>query len=230
MGLLKKAVSATTQKANELAQKAKAENERKKEEERLRKEENERKFREKFPFTRMYQIKSGTVEISGGYKRTAYFIIDEQGNTVYTARGTFWMENYHFVFVDANKKTVAHIRKHLFNFGWSFVKERTGCTMWLEDKSFRARLTTYLFMKEREFGSTEETISVKLEDIDKLKRDKVYKVSKHGCGYSFSKVYRVRSDEGFLSNKYIVGFNKEEDALLASLVAIAINTIRFEVY
>ena len=230
MGLLKKAVEATTQKASELAAKAKAEAERKKEEERLRKEENERKFRESFPFKHMYEIKSGSVDIPGGYKRKAYFVTNEEGATVFTARGTFWMENYHFMVLDAENKTVAHVRKHLFNFGWPFVKERSGCTVTLVEGNVKEQITTYLSFKEREFGGTGELVSIKLEEKDKLGREKIYKVSKKGSDRKFSKIYRVRSDEGFFSSKYIVGFDEESDALLASLVALAVNTIRYEAY
>lgn len=233
MGLLKKAVKATAQKANELAEKAKAEAERKKEEERLKKEENERKFRETFPFKRMYDIRKDTTQKPEYWEkltRNTYVVTDEKEQPVYIAKENFWIENYLFEVTDANKKVVGHIRKHLFNFGWPFVKERRGCTIWLADKSFRARLTTYVFWGEREFGSTENTVSVKLESKDKFGREKVYKVSKAKSNKKFSKVYRIRSDEGFFKDRYIVGFDEEDDAVLASLVAIAINMIRYEVY
>lgn len=233
MGLLKDVAKATKQKANEIAEKAKAEAERKKEEERLRKEENERKFRESFPFKRMYNIRKDTTQKPEYWETLthhSYVVTDENENPVFIAKENFWIENYRFKVTNSNKEVVGYIRKHLFNFGFPFVKDRKGCTIRLADNSFKARLTTYVSFKEREFGSTEGTISVKLENKDKLGREKVYKVSKNGSNKKFSKVYRIRSDEGFFKDRYVVGFDDEEDAILATLVAIGINMIRYEAY
>lgn len=231
MGLLKKVAEVTSQKASELAEKARAEAERKKEEERLRKEENERKFRENFLYKRMYYIKKDTKQKPEYWEkltRNTYVVSDENEQPVYIAKENYWIENYRYKITDSNKKTVGYIRKHLINFGWPFVKERKGCTIWLADNSFKARLTTYISFGEREFGSTEDTISVKLEDKDKFGREKVYRVSKADSNNVFSRVYRIRSDEGYFKDKYVVGFDNEEDSVLASLVAIAINMIRYD--
>lgn len=233
MGVLKDVAKVTKQKAGELAEKAKAEVERKKEEERLRKEENERKFRESFPFQRMYNIRKDTKQKPEYWEKVTnhtYVVTDENEKPIYIAKENFWIENYRFKVTNSDKEVVGFIRKHLFNFGFPFVKERKGCTIKLADNSFKARLTTYISFNKREFGGTEGTISVVLENTDKLGSENIYKVSKSGSNKNFSKVYRIRSDEGFFKDRFVVGFDNEEDAILATLIAIGINMIRYEVY
>ena len=219
MGVLKKFTVNMANKAKEAAQK-------KLEEDRKRREEKERKFKETFPYKHMLTIREKNIfssKESGLWEaitNESYIITDGDEQPVYIAKEGFWIGSYKYKVTNSEKQVIGHIRRHLFNFGFPFVKERHGCTVRVSETNKKYRLSTYLSFGDREFGITDEIYTIKCNEA---KHPKEFRIIQKNT--QIAHIYKVSSDDGFLANRYIVGYNDIKDEAAVVLNSLAIHFI-----
>ena len=56
----------------------------------------------------------------------SYVITDENEKPIYIAKEGFFLGSYKYKVTNSDKKVIGHVRRHCFNFGFPFVKERHG--------------------------------------------------------------------------------------------------------
>lgn len=227
MGILKDTVGKTKKLAANMIDTAKEAAQKKIEEDRNRREEKERQFKESFPYKHMLTIREKNIfssKESGLWEEItneSYVITDADEKPVYIAKEGFWLGSYNYRITNLEKKVIGHVRRHLINFGYPFVKERHGCTVKVAETNEKFRLTTYLSFKEREFGGTERAYKVTCKDKKKLAKE--FKITKGNK--KIAHIYKVSSDDGFLASRYIVGYDNENDENIAVLNSLAIHLI-----
>lgn len=231
MGKLKKTVSNTANRTKSLAANmlnaAKEAARQKREEERKRREEKERNFKETFPYQHMFTIREKNIfsskesDLWEQITKESYVITDENEKPIYIAKESFWLGSYYYKVTNSDKKVIGYVRRHLFNFGFPFVKDRHGCTVRVVETNERYRLTTYMFLKEREFGGSDGAYSVTCKDKKEFAKE--FKVSKGNN--QIAHIYKVSYDDGFLASRYIVGYDNKDVEHLAVLNGLAIHLI-----
>lgn len=231
MGMLKKtvsnAVSKTKKFATNMIDTAKEATRQKIEEDRKRREEKERQFKEAFPYQHMLTIREKNIfstkesNLWEQITNESYVITDENEKPVYIAKEDFFLGSYKYKVTNSDKKVIGHVRRHYFNFGFPFVKERHGCTVSVAETNERYRLTTYLSFKEREFGGSDGAYTVTCKDKKEFAKE--FKVLKDNA--KIAHIYKVSSDDGFLASRYIVGYDNKKDEVLAVLNGLAIHMI-----
>lgn len=231
MGNLRKMVSNTVEKAKKLTtnliDSAKETARQKKEADRKRREEKERHFKETFPYQYMLTIREKNIfssKESGLWEQItsdSYVITDADEKPVYIAKESLLVGSYKYTVTDSDKKVIGHIRRHLFNFGFPFVKDRHGCTVRVAKNNERYRLTTHMFLNEREFGGLYSTYSVRCKDKKEFPKEfMILKGNKE-----IAHIYSLSSDDGFLASRYIIGYNDKNNEILTVLNSLAIHLV-----
>ena len=83
-------------------------------------------------------------------------------------------------------------------------------------------METCISFKEREYTTTKSGMTIKADA-----REKEFQVFDKKGKKPIIHIYKVRSDEGFFKDKYVVGFDEDTNKMLAILMTIGIDTIRF---
>ena len=225
MGIITTAIGKTKKIAADMIDATKVAVQKKIEEDRRRREEKERQFIESFPYKYMLTIREkslfSTLENDLWEKITneSYVITDADENAAYIAKEGLCLGSYNYKVTNSEKKVIGYVRRHLFNFGFPFVKERHGCTVKLVNTNQKFRLTTYLSFNEREFGGTEFAYRVSCKD----KYAKEFKIL--DGNRKIAHIFKVSSDDGFLANRYIVGYDDKKDEEIAVLISLAVHFI-----
>lgn len=226
MGITKGTANKPKKRAN-LLEAAKLAAQQKIEEDKKLREEKEKQFLETFPHKYMFTLRdkgliptkeSGLWEPITSF---SYVIKDAGQKAIYIAKEGFWTGDYNYKITNSEKTVIGYIRRHFFNFGFPFVKNRHGCTIKIAETNQKFRLTTHIFFNEREFGGTEGAYKVTCKNKAILAKE--FKVTRGRK--NIAKIYRVSPDEGFLTNRYIVGYDDMQHEHVAVLISLAIHLI-----
>lgn len=227
MSLLRKAVDKTKETAAKMIDNAKEVAQKKAEEDRKRREEKERQFRSSFPYKYMLSIRKLNA-VSAKHanlwvevKNSAFLISDCNEVPVVVAQEDFWLGEYKYKVSNCNGQLLGTVRKHFFNFGFPFVKDRHGCTVKVAGTNERFRFTTCLSFGDREFGGTENPYE--LMGVGKSKNPKVFYVKKGRKNVLY--ICKVSWNEGFFDDRYIVGYDELNDGALAVLCGLAVRLL-----
>lgn len=191
-----------------------------------KKEEEEKRFIAEFPYKYRYIIRQkDSVSIDlvlwDVLERDSYVIYNADEEPVYIANGTVLLGKHHFVITNPQKQVMGKVKKALFNVPIPFMKERKTCTIELTDQEI-FEMETCISFNEREFTVSKSGITIKADN-----REKEFRVYDKKDKKPIIHIYKVRSDEGFFKDKYFVGFDEETNKMLALLMTIGIDTIRF---
>lgn len=222
MGLLNKAIGTAVRATGKVKDAA----EKKIKEEKKKRQEEERKFFEQFPYKNMCIIRqkdsiSVDLVLWEVLERDYYVIYDKKDVPIYIAKGTTMMGKHHFVVTDSEKQMVGNVKKALINIPLPFMKERKSCSIEVEGKE-AFELETYISFHERKFDLDKKGLEIEVDS-----KEKEFQVKKGNRKKPIIHIYKRRSDEGFLMDKYVVGFDNEKDKILAILLTIGIDTIRY---
>ena len=191
-----------------------------------KKEEEEKRFIEEFPYKHRYIIRqkdavSLDLVLWEVLERDSYVIYNADDEPVYIAKGTVMMGKHHFVVTNPERQVMGKVNKALFNVPIPFMKERKTCSIELAGQD-AFEMETCISFKEREYNVSNRDMTIKA-DI----REKEFQIFEKKIKKPIIHIYKVRSDEGFFKDKYFVGFDEEENKMLAILMTIGIDTIRF---
>lgn len=193
---------------------------------RQKREEEERKFFEEFPYKNRYIIRqkdsvSLDLVLWEVLERDSYVIYNADEEPVYIAKGTVLMGKHHFVVTDPNKQEMGKVRKALINVPIPFMKERKTCTIEVKNEE-PFELETCISFNEREYTATKSGMTIKADT-----KDKEFQIFEKKGKKPIIHIYKVRSDEGFFKDKYVIGFDEDANKMLAILMTIGIDAIRF---
>lgn len=154
-------------------------------------------------------------------ERDSYVIYNADEEPVYIAKGTVMMGKHHFVVTNRNKQLVGKVKKALINVPIPFMKERKTCSIELiGEEPFE--IETCISFGEREYSVSNRSMTINADA-----RDKEFQIFDKNDKKPIIHIYKVRSDEGLFMDKYYVGFDEEANKMLALLMTIGIDTIRF---
>lgn len=222
MGLLNKAIGNAVKATGKIKEAA----EKKVNEAKKKRKEEERKFFEQFPYKNMCIIRqkdsiSVDLVLWEVLERDYYVIYDEKDVPIYIAKGTTMMGKHHFIVSNSEKKVVGKVKKALFNIPMPFMKERKSCSIEIEgNEAFE--LETYISFRERQYDIGRKGLVIEIDS-----KEKEFRVKRNSRKKPIIHIYKRRSDEGFFMDKYVVGFDDEKDKILAILLTIGIDTIRY---
>lgn len=231
MSIFKDAVDKTKKKAAELIENARIAAEKKEAEDRKRREEKERLFKESFPHKFMLSIWENAIfstkEVDWAKQMKCSFVMTNIDDIpVYVSWEDAWLGRDKQIVLNSQKEIIGYVRKHFFNLGFPFVKERRGCTVKIAETKEKFRFTTYLSFGDREFGGTGtitgETV-YELNGVGKNKDTKEFKVKKGKK--NIIHIFNGSPNDGFLVKRYIVGYDNEADEKLAVLCGLAVRMI-----
>ena len=229
MGIIKNTIGKTKKAAIDMINAAKEAAQKKAEEDKKRREEKERRFFETFPYRYMFTLREKNLFSSK--ERDLWEQITDKSFVVragdvratYIAKEGFWLGSYRYKVTDSEKRTIGYVRRHLMNFGYPFVKERRGCTVKVAGTKEKFRLTSYLSFKVREFGGTVGAYEITC-DRDK-QYAKEFEITKENK--KIAHIYEASPDDGFLTHRYIVGYDDKKDENIAVLISLAIHLIMY---
>lgn len=187
--------------------------------------EAEQKFIREFPYTNRYivrQKESVSVDLVlwDVLEKDSYVIYNANEEPVYIAKGTMFMGKHHFVVTNSQNERVGKVSKALFKVPVPFVKDRKGFTVDIDGvKPFDVETSV-------SFGERDFSISNNL-NIQTNEKEKEFKVFDKNNKKPIIHIYKVRSDERFYWDKYVVGFDDEKNKMLAFCMAIGIDAILF---
>ncbi len=191
-----------------------------------KKEEEERRFIEEFPYKYRYIIRqkdsvSLDLVLWEILERDSYVIYNADEEPVYIAKGTVMMGKHHFVVTNPEKEVIGKVNKALFNVPMPFIKERKTCTIEIVGQN-TFEMETCISFNEREYTVSNLGMTIKADY-----KEKEFQICDKNSKKTIIHIFKVRSEEGFFKDKYIVGFDEESNTMLAILMTIGIDTIRF---
>ena len=202
------AMNTANQKVNEIKQKQ---------------AEKEQKFIEEFPYN--YRISvcqmdsiSTSLLLWEILERDSYIVYDVNEKPIYIVKGKVIMGKYHFIITNPEKKVVGKMRKLLFNMPIPFEKEKEACIIELDgEESFE--METYISFGKREYHIHNKGLRMKA--IDKLERE--FQINNRKQRKPVIHIYK----KGIMRDKYTVGFDEEKNEILAVVMAVGLDLIRF---
>lgn len=216
LGLAKKATSTVADAASKKIAEAKQ-----------KREEEERRFIEEFPYKYRYivrQKESISYDIDplllwDVLERDSYLVSNSEEDPVFIVKGTLMFGKHHFVVTNSKKAVVGKVNKALFKVPVPFAKDRKSFMVDIPGEE-NFTVSTYILMGEQEYD-----VSISGATFDGDKRAKEYKFFDRGALKPTVHIYKVRSDEGFLRDKYYVGFDDESNLVKAILLAIGVDAV-----
>lgn len=192
-----------------------------------KREEEERRFIEEFPYKYRYvmrQKESISYDIDplllwDVLERDSYLISNANEEPAFIAKGTLMFGKHHFVVTNSNKEVIGKVNKALFKIPVPLAKDRKSFLVDIPGEE-NFTVSTYTLFDEADYSISLNNITMKAD-----KREKEFMFLEKGNPKPIIHVYKVRSDDLFLRDKYFVGFDNENYLVKAVLLTLGIDVI-----